>query len=479
MKTIFTVLMTAMLLLSFGCSDDDVAVEEIPPETYTVTYHANGATGGTVPVDSGEYETGATVTMLSNSGGLVKTGYTFAGWNSAADGNGSTYLAGTGLTMPATNLTLYAKWTINQHTVTFDSQGADTAATPATMTVDYNSGVSSLPTAPVKAEYVFDGWYTAENGGGSEFTTATAVTADLTVYAKWVYDFSNVAKRELVNVPGGTFTQKISLEEIFDHTVSGFQMAKYEVTYQLWYTVYSWATNNGYTFSNPGREGDDGTVGAVPTMAKLEPVTTVNWRDMIVWCNAYSEMSGLNPFYCSDSGYTTPIKDSSDGSYDSSVNTTFGSYDNPYINWSGNGYRLPTEGEWQYAASYQDGTNWTPYNHASGATLDYYHASATGVVAWYNDNSGSTTQNVGTRQANQLGIHDMSGNVWELCWDWDQNWPSGSQIDYRSGSYGDHRIRRGGSVEFGESVTIVGYQTYNAPFTESNYFGFRVARSAE
>ncbi|MDR0997969.1 MAG: formylglycine-generating enzyme family protein, partial [Treponema sp.] len=93
-------------------------------------------------------------------------------------------------------------------------------------------------------------------------------------------------------------------------TLSPFYLAKYETTYELWYEVYQWATTSGgYTFANPGQEGHNGTAGAAPTEAgKTEPVTTISWRDAVVWCNAYSEKSGKEPVYYTDSGYTTVLR---------------------------------------------------------------------------------------------------------------------------------------------------------------------------
>jgi formylglycine-generating enzyme required for sulfatase activity len=249
-------------------------------------------------------------------------------------------------------------------------------------------------------------------------------------------------------------------------------MGKYQVTYDLWYTIYTWAKANGYTFQDAGTEGSNGTAGAAPTTAKYQPVTGISWRDAIVWCNAYSQMTGQTPVYCSDSGFTTPIKDATNGAYGSSINTTAGSFDNPYVNWSANGYRLPTEGEYQYAASYEDGTNWTPYNYASGVTTT---TTTTDQVAWYNGNC-SSTQAVGGKTANALGIYDMSGNVWEWCWDWYGNYPSTS-TDYRGPASGSLRVMRGGSYYFDASSLLVGSRYDNLPYLENYDIGFRFART--
>ena len=279
--------------------------------------------------------------------------------------------------------------------------------------------------------------------------------------AKPAYPYS-----ELVSVPGGTFTQTDETgTNSFSHTISAFKMGKYEVTYDLWYMVKTWALSNGYSFANAGMEGYDGVrlSGAAPTAAKYQPVTTVSWRDVIVWCNAYSEKSGFTPCYTYASAV---IKDSTNGlACDAAV-----------CDWTQTGYRLPSEGEWQYAASYKDGSSWQPYNYASGATADYTDAAATGLVAWYTTNSGSVTHDDGGKNANMLGIYDMSGNVLEWCWDRDKTYP-GTSTNYRGPSTGSSRVIRGGYFDCGVSPLQVGYRYYYFPSGPYRAIGFRLARS--
>ncbi len=284
-----------------------------------------------------------------------------------------------------------------------------------------------------------------------------------------------VKYREMISVKGGTFIQESDEGKSFLHTISDFHIGKYEVTYELWYKVYQWALKNGYHFASAGMEGsvtgggdwpNFNNVGKNPTGSKYHPVTMVNWRDCIVWCNAYSEMCGFSPVYFHNS---LLLRDSRDS------NGT--SCDNATMNINDNGYRLPTEGEWQYAASYKDGNSFTPWNWASGASADVRDSRACDEVGWYWGDSGRSTHSVGELKANALGLYDMSGNVWEWCWDLYGSYPSSSMDDYTGLSTGSSRVVRGGSWSGNSKLLQVGYRSNDYPVDGSNYFGFRLARA--
>ncbi|MDD5673703.1 MAG: InlB B-repeat-containing protein [Chitinivibrionales bacterium] len=154
---------------------------------FNVVYNGNNSTGGKVPADSTVYTNGQTVTVQNNSGLLLRAGYTFAGWNLAADGGGTTYNATNTFTIGTASVTLYAKWTPNTYTITFDDQSATVAVSPATKSVTAPATtVVTLPTAPTKTGFTFGGWFTAVGGGGKAFTADSVVTASDTVYARWI-----------------------------------------------------------------------------------------------------------------------------------------------------------------------------------------------------------------------------------------------------------------------------------------------------
>lgn len=158
----------------------------------SITYDENGATGGSVPVDaSSPYSPGTNVTVLSNSGALVKTGETFAGWNTQADGNGTPYDAsGSDTFNTASNTTLYAQWGCN---VTYDANGATGGSVPVDASAPYESGTSvTVLTNSGTLErtgYVFVGWNTQSDGDGTHYDATGSDTftilSNTTLYAQW------------------------------------------------------------------------------------------------------------------------------------------------------------------------------------------------------------------------------------------------------------------------------------------------------
>lgn len=302
---------------------------------------------------------------------------------------------------------------------------------------------------------------------------------------------------------GGNYSQSIGSVGMMAHNITPYEIGQYEVTYELWYTVRIWAEEHGYTFANLGREGNLGTDGAVPTeTGKFEPVTMLNWRDAIVWCNAYSEMAKRTPCYYTDNTLVTVLKASSNDVAISAVN---GDIDKDCVNWNANGYRLPTEGEWQYAASC---AGLYPYWCASGAEtvyndkVDVYsyvgdvwtettngvpdNKDANDAVAVYDGFFSSTggwitkgvtkTARVGSKRPNAYSLYDMSGNVQEFCWDWLAGDSPGPVFDYNGPLSGSNRIIKGGGWEDLSIMIVVGPSSAPEPNRKLMSLGFRVVR---
>ncbi|EMB46578.1 formylglycine-generating enzyme family protein [Treponema denticola] len=264
--------------------------------------------------------------------------------------------------------------------------------------------------------------------------------------------------------------------------LSPYKLGKTEVTYELWHEVLTWAESNGYTFANKGKEGSHGTVGAAPTEAgKKEPVTTIDWRDCIVWCNAYTHKTNNAESECVYRKSKTDIAVLKDAK---AKNGDVFICDKAYADMSKKGFRLPTEAEWEYAALWQgsDKTNAAQYgdvwltklNSASGAK-DKWNTAETGLVAWYRSNSSSKTHPVGEKRANALGLCDMSGNVWEWCFDWYGTIAEENVTDPQGAASGTLRVKRGGGwgdYAFGCSV---GGRGNGSPNDGRNYLGVRLA----
>jgi formylglycine-generating enzyme required for sulfatase activity len=173
-------------------------------------------------------------------------------------------------------------------------------------------------------------------------------------------------------------------------------------------------------------------------MNKNQPVTNIDWLNIIVWCNALSEMIGLDPVYRTDSGiiFRSVFDLSNYDGYPSVVMT------------NNNGYRLPTLLEWEMAARWRNtggsgstfvgGRYWTPGNYVSGSStpvIGYAYEPFIGSdarnFAWYGGSSNDNhTRNVGLLQPNHLGIYDMSGNILEMIFVFDRLYPS-----YKGGFY--------------------------------------------
>ena len=134
---------------------------------------------------------------------------------------------------------------------------------------------------------------------------------------------------------------------------------------------------------------------------------------------------------------------------------------------TGKNFRLPTEAEWEFAA--RGGNNSRGYKYAGSNNIE--------TVAWYNGNSGSKTHAVGTKSPNELGIYDMSGNVWEWCQDWYDSYSSASQTNPTGASSGSDRVLRGGSWSYFARICRSSLRRYDAPDSRYDFHGLRLVLS--
>jgi len=203
-------------------------------------------------------------------------------------------------------------------------------------------------------------------------------------------------------IPAGWFTMGDTLDGESDAIptnvyVSAFVMDVNLVTYGLWTNVYAYATSHGYNFVDAGANGGTGT---------NYPVETVDWFDCVKWSNARSQQAGLTPCYYSDAGFTQVFTNGDNG-------TTV------YQNLTVNGYRLPTEAEWEKAARGGGIGRRFPWGNVIHTNQAQYIA-CTGCYSYDlgPNSSPSGPSPVGSFDVNGYGLYDMAGNVIEWCWDW-------------------------------------------------------------
>jgi uncharacterized repeat protein (TIGR02543 family) len=161
-----------------------VAVSDDGAVRYTVTFDAGG---GAPATQTRTVVDGGIVGTLNMPSEPARNNYTFGGWYTERNGGGDKFYVDTFITG---NITIYAKWTVIQYTVTFDADGGSPAGEQKTVNSGAWVGTPNMPAAPARNTYIFGGWYTAKNGGGSQFYVDTVVTGNITVYAKWTLDSS-------------------------------------------------------------------------------------------------------------------------------------------------------------------------------------------------------------------------------------------------------------------------------------------------
>lgn len=280
----------------------------------------------------------------------------------------------------------------------------------------------------------------------------------------------------LVLIPAGSYLRgnppALGDTDIFDAPqysvyVSAFYIENTEVTGGRWNLVKEgYADTHGYGFANPGT-----------FKAATHPVVNVDWFDAVKWCNARSQMEGLTPVYYTDAGFTNVFKTGVAG-------------ERPYMKPGANGWRLPTEAEWEKAARGGASGHRFPWvdvdtiqhsqaNYYSDATYAYDTSPTRGWHPTYATGGQPYTSPVGSFAANGYGLYDMAGNALEWCWDWYiDTYYTSDQIDPQGPvNGGDHRILRGSCWGSTADWARCANRLYRSPYNNDEFiFGFRCVR---
>ena len=211
-------------------------------DSYTVGYDANTTDAVTGLSADANYDYDSTVTVAA--GTPTRTGYTFTGWNSAADGSGTRYAAGASFTMPAADVTLYAQWTVDSYTVGYDANTTDAVTgLPADASYDYGSTVTVDGGTPTRTGYTFDGWNTAADGSGTNYDEGGAASftmpaAGVTLYAQWETNFYTLGYDvNTADTVTGSIPQTINYSYSSTVTVAGGTLTRTGYTFGGWNTA--------------------------------------------------------------------------------------------------------------------------------------------------------------------------------------------------------------------------------------------------
>jgi formylglycine-generating enzyme required for sulfatase activity len=310
-------------------------------------------------------------------------------------------------------------------------------------------------------------WVTVSNAMPVTTSNKVTVTVSNTSFAKFfrlINTNTSVVPAGMALIPTGSFTMGDTLDgNVFGDatptnvTVSAFVKDVNLVSYSQWQSVYSYATNHGFGFVHAGG-----------SKATNHPVQTVDWFDCVKWCNARSQQAGLTSVYYTDAGLTHI--------YTNGEVTV-------YVNWAAQGYRLPTEAEWEKAArGGLSGQRFPWGNTISESQANYFGNTAfsydlgpDGHNATYATGAIPYTSPIGSFATNGYGLYDMAGNVFAWCGDWYGTTYAGGS-DPQGPPSGTDRVLRGGSWDSYASYARCALRVHGDPFFADNYIGFHCVR---
>lgn len=259
------------------------------------------------------------------------------------------------------------------------------------------------------------------------------------------YDLGDGVVLRMVVVPAGEFDMGSLETEKYHNKDEGpvrhvrithkLEVSQFEITQDVWQKVMGW---------NPCED-----------RGPRRPVTNVEWYDCIVFCNRLSKMLGFERPY---SGWGEDV----------------------VCDWSANGFRLPTEAEWEYLC--RAGTR-TAYSTGDRVHSDPGKAvcDALDCIGWYRYNSHGRLHLVGEQEPNAFGLYDMHGNVWEWCWDRYQSdaYSKADNVDPKGPASGHNRVLRGGCYDSYEEACRSAFRSFAWQGASSKTIGFRVVRTID
>lgn len=467
----------------------DVNSEEksvsIPAGTYTVYHIQQKVTGGTT---SDSYEMISAQTEdgkeIVEGSGLAEIKKDFKGFTAVS--------LGATVNQDNAKHSVYVYYNRNTITYTFNTLEAHgkfkDEKTSTSVSGLYGAIVQKPSRSSIVPEkgWIFMGWMLEDK---SEVPSTFGAEDIDNIYAWWIAEES--IAEGFVYVPSYTIIGKKNKNNytgVFIEgrtvTLSNFYMSQYEVTQDEYRTVMEGQKvtvgETEYSLNaNPSCYADDTKTGQVK-----RPVESVTWYDAVYYCNARSKAEKLKPAY----NITVKAVGTNGNITAAEVTPAEGA----------DGYRLPTEAEWEYAARGGDSLvgDWDfTFSGADTASGRMYSSSINeglDAVGWYcyNNDTGTTgessvtnsekgTHPVGQKNANALGIYDMSGNVWEWCYDWYGSIDKKTETNPLGSSSGSYRVKRGGSWNNGANLASVFHRNSSSPSCSYKFLGFRLVRSAQ